>query len=212
MSITLEMVLISHDKGLLEHWQRAFLPGTQIIASRFMDFRKLKLEPETLIWIDLSLPDLPSWNDPLWSQLTNVQKVRVIATSSNPRDREAVIALDVGCAAYCHAFSDASTLTQVKQVVQAGHVWIGKTLMQRLIQSAGHAAVLKTAVIPDWGDGLTIREREVAILAANGASNHAISLDCKISERTVKAHLSAVFDKLNLTDRLQLALRVHGIN
>ena len=100
---------------------------------------------------------------------------------------------------------------QVKQVVQAGHVWIGKTLMQQLIQSAGRAAALMS-VIADWGDGLTLREREVAILAANGASNHAISLDCKISERTVKAHLSSVFDKLNLTDRLQLALRVHGIN
>ena len=53
---------------------------------------------------------------------------------------------------------------------------------------------------------------EVAILAANGASNLAIARDCKISERTVKAHLSAVFEKLNLTDRPPLALRVHGIH
>ena len=52
----------------------------------------------------------------------------------------------------------------------------------------------------------------MAVLAANGASNQAIATDCGISERTVKAHLTAVFEKLNLTDRLQLALRVHGIH
>ena len=211
MSITLEMVFISHDKGLIEHWQRAFFAGTQSIVSRFKDLCQIKLEHDALIWIDLSLPDLPPWTAPLWSQLIKEQKIRVIATSSNPKDSEAIAALDAGCAAYCHGYSEAGTLMQVKQVVQAGHVWIGKTLMQQLIQSAGRAAALMS-VIADWGDGLTLREREVAILAANGASNHAISLDCKISERTVKAHLSSVFDKLNLTDRLQLALRVHGIN
>jgi DNA-binding NarL/FixJ family response regulator len=59
---------------------------------------------------------------------------------------------------------------------------------------------------------LTQREREIANLAANGASNQLIADNCGISERTVKAHLSAVFTKLNVSDRLQLALRVHGIS
>jgi DNA-binding NarL/FixJ family response regulator len=59
---------------------------------------------------------------------------------------------------------------------------------------------------------LTTREREVALLAANGASNKTIASDCDITERTVKAHLAAIFEKLHLTDRLQLALRVHGIS
>jgi DNA-binding NarL/FixJ family response regulator len=63
-----------------------------------------------------------------------------------------------------------------------------------------------------WSEGLTQREVEIAVLAANGASNSLIASQCNISERTVKAHLSAVFSKLNITDRLQLALRVHGIS
>ena len=40
----------------------------------------------------------------------------------------------------------------------------------------------------------------------------AFATDCGTSDRTGKAHLTAVFEKLNLTDRLQLALRVHGIH
>lgn len=212
MSRPLNLIFVSGDTGLLEHWQRALPPGNLIIVSRFNDLWRLKLDQDTLALIDLSELDVPLWNDEQWKRLVHEHKARIVAASSNPKDSEAIEALDAGCAAYCHAFSDAATLIQVIQVVQAGHVWIGKTLMQRLIQSAGRVAAPAIETVANWRDGLTLREREVAILAANGASNHHISLDCKISERTVKAHLSSVFVKLNLTDRLQLALRVHGIH
>jgi DNA-binding NarL/FixJ family response regulator len=206
------MVLVSQDAGLLEHWQRAFRLDHQIKARRFEDLSRLNLPRGTLVWIDLSLPDVPVWSDEQWTLWVHRNEIRLVMASSNPKDSEAIKALDAGCAAYCHAFSDAFTLMQVAQVVQAGHVWVGKNLMQRLIHSAGHVATTTSASLADWGSSLTPREREVSILAANGVSNHKISLDCNISERTVKAHLSSVFEKLNLTDRLQLALRVHGIH
>lgn len=206
------MVLVSQDAGLLEHWQRAFQLDHQITARRFEDLSRLNIPRHTLVWIDLSLPDVPAWSDELWTLWGHRNEIRLVMASSNPKDSEAIQALDAGCAAYCHAFSDASTLMQVAQVVQAGHVWIGKKLMQRLIHSAGHVATATPASLADWGSSLTPREREISILAANGVSNHNISLDCNISERTVKAHLSSVFEKLNLTDRLQLALRVHGVH
>lgn len=212
MNHPLKFVFVSNDDGLLAHWQRVLRSDNVTIVSRFSDLLPLKLIPDTLALIDLSVPDVPLWKDEQWRRLVHEQQVRVVTASSNPKDGEAIEALDVGCSAYCHAFSDAATLIQVTQVVQAGHVWIGKTLMQRLIQSAGRVALPTAVPVADWRDDLTPREREVAVLAANGASNHHISLDCNISERTVKAHLSSVFEKLNLTDRLQLALRVHGIH
>jgi len=175
----------------------------------------LAMSPATsgMVWVDLALPFLPPWSDPRWSKLLKAAALKVVAASSIPHDAQAIPALDAGCAAYCHAFSDAQTLEQVKQVVAAGHVWIGPQLMQRLIQSANKAAPKQAvAVDPTWDSVLTSREREIAILAANGASNQLIATGCGISERTVKAHLSAIFAKMNLTDRLQLALRVHGIS
>lgn len=212
MTHPLKFVFVSNDAGLLAHWQRVLQPDDAVVVSQFNDLLSLTLLPDTLALIDLSMPNLPLWNDPQWQLLVHKRQVRLVAASSNPKDDEAIEALDAGCSAYCHAYSDAATLIQVTQVVQAGHVWIGKTLMQRLIQSAGRVSLPVTVPVVDWSTGLTPREREVAVLAANGASNHHISLDCNISERTVKAHLSAVFEKLNLTDRLQLALRVHGIH
>jgi DNA-binding CsgD family transcriptional regulator len=57
---------------------------------------------------------------------------------------------------------------------------------------------------------LSPREREAAIMAGSGASNREIAAGLCITERTVKAHLSAAFAKLGVRDRLQLALLLRG--
>ena len=59
---------------------------------------------------------------------------------------------------------------------------------------------------------LTVRERDVARYVALGHSNQSIADSLGITERTVRAHISAIFEKLGVTDRLMLALRVHGID
>lgn len=212
MSRRPKLILCSQDAGLIAHWQRALGTGGTTITSCFQALHQLKLDFDAVVWVDLSLPDVPAWSHENWSWLLKQAGVKVVAASSNPKDNEAIQWLDIGCAAYCHAYSDAATLIQIQQVIRAGHVWIGQKLMQSLIHHAGRVAPLVPEPVLDWDTGLTQRERQVAILAANGASNHGIALDRGISERTVKAHLSAVFVKLNITDRLQLALRVHGIH
>lgn len=212
MSRAAKCILVTNDTGLVDHWQRAFRADSPLVISKFDDVCNLGATEDAPVWIDLAMPGVPTWADTQWKNMLHGQKMRVVAASSNPKDSEAIAALDAGCTAYCHAFSDSRTLAQITQVVAAGHVWIGKSLMQRLIHSAGSASAQTPVATTEWADGLTQREREVSVLAANGASNLAIAQDCHISERTVKAHLSAVFVKLNITDRLQLALRVHGIS
>jgi DNA-binding NarL/FixJ family response regulator len=202
----------SSDGGLLAHWQRAF-PGRKAVqVSTPKDMLALATRGPCFLWVDLAVAALPAWSAPEWEPVLRHPAMRVIAASSNPTQDGAIAALDAGCAAYCHAFSDAATLQQVQQVVEMGQVWVGKELMQRLLRSASRVSATLANTEPHWSEPLTGRERQVAVLAANGASNQAIARDCDISERTVKAHLSAAFSKLNITDRLQLALRVHGIS
>jgi DNA-binding NarL/FixJ family response regulator len=57
---------------------------------------------------------------------------------------------------------------------------------------------------------LTPRERDIARLVSNGACNKNIARELNISERTVKAHLTTIFQKLGIADRLHLALYVSG--
>jgi DNA-binding NarL/FixJ family response regulator len=205
-------LFVSHDQGLIAHWQTAFEETKPLVIGQMDEFFRYKSKSPCVVWLDVSLPMRPNWDSASWTAVLQNDRFRVIAASSNPNDNDAMLALDAGCVAYCHAFSDSATLKQIRDVVDAGQVWIGKNLMQRLLH--GVSQLVPKPATPDtgWREGLTVREVEIATLAANGATNQAIAMQCQISERTVKAHLSAVFVKLNITDRLQLALRVHGIH
>ncbi|APW47097.1 transcriptional regulatory, luxR family protein [Rhodoferax antarcticus ANT.BR] len=212
MNLAKSTIFATSDQGLLRHWQNGLTKQAHLVET--FSAAKGVVGPESLLWLDLSLPEVPAWVAPDWKQLLGQPHLKVVACSSSPTDAEGIAALDAGCSAYCHAYSDPATLVQIKQVVEAGQIWIGSSLMQKLIRGAklANRPDQVKLVVEDWSVDLTPREKEVAFLAANGASNQLISSNCAISERTVKAHLSAVFQKLNLTDRLQLALRVHGIS
>lgn len=210
MSGATKGLFLSRDAGLLSHWKRALKGNKGVVYDSLSMLVPDAISEPSLLWVDLAAPLLPAWEHANWAPLLQHANLRVVATSSNPKDAEAVAALDAGCAGYCHAYAEAATLRQVEQVVRVGHVWIGPHLMQKLIQTANHAAA-RTPIVDTWAQHLTTREKQVALLAAKGASNLDIANQCDISERTVKAHLSAVFDKLGIADRLQLALKVHGI-
>ena len=56
---------------------------------------------------------------------------------------------------------------------------------------------------------LTDRERQVAVAVGSGASNAEVAVSLFMSEATVKAHVSRLFTKLNVTSRVHIAIVVH---
>lgn len=211
MSGSLPCILVTQDFGLQVHWQRALHTYPIEVVGSFADLLLRVRSGAGIVWLDTALRGLPGWSDPQWQMVLQQPGLRLVATASNPDDDAAIAALDAGCAGYCHAYAQTAILQQVAQVVATGHIWIGPVLMQRLIHSANRAATLAQSQTSDWRTPLTPRESEVAEMAAKGATNQEIAARCGISERTVKAHLSAVFEKLGVVDRLQLTLKVHGI-
>lgn len=206
-------LLLTHDAGLQRHWARALDVKITIKLNQLHPLKALTGVgvTETIVWLDLSLPHLPLWDEAEWLKIFQNQHIKVVAASSSPNDEEGMVALDAGCAAYCHAFSDPITLQRIQETVLSGNVWVGRSLMNRLLRNTARIAQKVALDTSQWHQSLTQREVEIAGMAANGASNLLIASECGITERTVKAHLSAVFEKLNVSDRLQLALRVHGI-
>ena len=82
--------------------------------------------------------------------------------------------------------------------------------MRRFMSGAG-GLVSQMSDQPEVSfDDLTKRERQVAQSVSNGLSNREIAARLNISERTVKARLTAVFQKLGVRDRVQLALLMRG--
>lgn len=135
--------------------------------------------------------------------------VPIVVLSDTPNDQEALAAFAVAARGYCNSHANSKTLLQVADVVQQGGLWIGESLMQRLINVTSKAMVPPTQASSEWEIKLTDREREVARVVAAGASNKEIARQLGITERTVKAHITTILEKLGIRDRLQLALVVH---
>jgi DNA-binding NarL/FixJ family response regulator len=147
------------------------------------------------------------WTHRAWQE--NTAGLSILATSSRPDDDEGLAVLNAGASGYCHSHAPIDSLRQALDVIDSGELWVGRALLSRLLRLVDSR--LPRAGLADWARPLTEREREVAHHAAVGESNVAIADALGITERTVKAHLKAVFEKLEVADRLQLALRVHGV-
>jgi len=63
-------------------------------------------------------------------------------------------------------------------------------------------------VAPNAADGLTQREREVALLVADGLRSREVAERLGIASQTVKSHLKTIFDKLGVRNRVELARRL----
>jgi DNA-binding NarL/FixJ family response regulator len=98
--------------------------------------------------------------------------------------------------------------------VHAGEVWFDRTLIGNVLTEPSRAsATKKLDPEADKIIRLTEREREIAALIGEGLKNKQIANRLFISETTVRHHLMSVFDKLGVTDRLELIIYAyrHGL-
>ncbi|MBD5802611.1 Transcriptional regulatory protein DegU [Azoarcus sp. Aa7] len=162
--------------------------------------------PGDVIWVEAGHGD---WLENLGTLVRTLAGCHLVVVSMTPDSADAVAALDRGARAYCHALAVPSVFRDVELVVRHGGLWVGPELMARVVGAAGRAlAPHVEAPLPL----LSGREAEVAHEVVNGLSNKEIAAKLGITERTVKAHMGAIFEKLGVRDRLQLVLRLseHG--
>lgn len=139
---------------------------------------------------------------------------RVIVMTTAFDEEEEIALLKAGVKGCCRRGIDPESLEQVLNVTYGGGVWVTRSLLPRLVTElrryaeAQRPAPADRNVAPDKLSALTPREREIVRLIVGGASNKQVASALDISERTVKGHLSNVFQKLGVTDRLKLVLYV----
>ncbi len=125
---------------------------------------------------------------------------------------EEIALLKAGAKGCCRRGVDPESLQQVLSVTSNGGVWVTRSLLPRLVSELrkyvdAHRKPPETPA-HDALTELTPREREIVRLIVEGASNKEVASSLNISERTVKGHLSNVFQKLGVADRLKLMLYV----
>ena len=136
-----------------------------------------------------------------------VESKIIIMTADISEDLEWEL-LKAGMRGCCKINIEPNHLAQVVAAVQNGELWIRRTLTGRLIDEIGKTSSKVKAYHSTLGllNKLTQREYDIALRVGEGENNKQIAQACKITERTVKSHLTEIFLKLNVTDRLNLAL------
>ena len=143
-------------------------------------------------------------------QLNPALKVLLVGLFPPQKELASLASGAMGC---CSPLLDEEQVRRILAIVEEGGVWISNAALPQLLQRLRQRSekVSPPAVQPPSSEvlsNLTQREREIAKMVAAGDSNKIIARKLNITDRTVKAHLTTVFQKLNVRDRLQLALFV----
>jgi len=123
-------------------------------------------------------------------------------------DDSVFAALAAGARGYILKGASAAEITAALRTVAAGGAVFGAGIASRLLARTP----AQRPGPPPSPDDLTVRERQVLDLLADGASNRHIARSLGISLKTVQNHVSRILDKLQAADRTQAALRARGIS
>ena len=163
-------------------------------------------DPDVLL-LDLRMPNLDGLSALQALQQTN-KRTRVIVLTASEDKNEFVQAMKLGCSGIVLKQTAPDLIVKSIRKVNSGEIWL---------DSHTTAAVMRQfqtgTEFSSGGNGksrerspLSAREREIVALVAQGYKNKEMAEKMFISEQTVKNHLHNIFDKLGVSDRLELAL------
>jgi DNA-binding NarL/FixJ family response regulator len=167
-----------------------------------------ELDPDVLL-LDLRMPNLDGLSALQALQQTN-KRTRVIVLTASEDKNEFVQAMKLGCSGIVLKQTAPDLIVKSIRKVNSGEIWLDShttAAVMRQFQTGQESS----GSTQGSGKGrerspLSAREREIVALVAQGYKNKEMAEKMFISEQTVKNHLHNIFDKLGVSDRLELAL------
>jgi two-component system, NarL family, nitrate/nitrite response regulator NarL len=163
----------------------------------------MQLAPDLLL-LDLAMPRMAGLVT--LRELRNLNTTtRIVLLTAAIERADIVTALQLGARGIVLKESASDILLKSIDAVMAGKYWLGRKPVADL--SATLSEISAAFPAPTRKQfGLTPRELEIVGVILGGCSNSDIAAKFKISEKTVKHHLTNIFDKLGVSNRLELAL------
>jgi DNA-binding NarL/FixJ family response regulator len=154
--------------------------------------------------VDLLMPDTPGLMT--LRELMNLKPpVRTLLLTAEVGNHDVVQALQLGARGIVMKHAATEVLFESIRAVMAGHYWVGRECMAELIESM-RARELGSGEVPRRPTfGLTPRQLDIVGAIVAGATNHDIAKQLSISANTVKYHLTNMFEKLGVSNRIELA-------
>jgi two-component system nitrate/nitrite response regulator NarL len=162
------------------------------------------LNPDILL-LDVAMPRA-SGLDALRELAEAPAQTRVILLTAAVDRADIVRALQLGARGLVLKESATAVLMKAIQTVMAGQYWVGRETVSDLMAVLRTLSTESGQSAPSANFGMTDRELQIAALVVTAAGNKEIGEKLGISEKTVKRHMTNIFDKLGVSSRTELAL------
>ena len=160
-----------------------------------------QLKPDVLL-VDLSMPDMTGL-DVLRAISEAPSPVKSVLLTASADRQQMVEALTLGARGLVLKESATELLYKCIRCVHNNEYWFGRDRFSDVLAALRRTA---TPVISSPAATLTRRELQVVSAIVAGASNRDVAAQLGVTEQTVKNHLSSIFDKVGVSNRLELAL------
>ena len=200
-------ILIADDHPILRDGLRKLLEAERdfVVAGEARDGHEAlhvtrQLEPDMLL-LDFTMPGAPCL-EVLRSLTATPLATRTLLLTAGIEPDDIVKALQLGARGVVMKDSASELLMKAIRVVMDGQYWIGRESVAGLVET------FRTQMFEsvDRRLGLTPRELEIVQTVTTGFTNREIAQRFSLSEETVKHHLTKIFSKLGVSNRLELAL------
>jgi DNA-binding NarL/FixJ family response regulator len=205
-------VLLVDDDALVRSGLRMMLSGSVEVVGEAEDGRQV------LAAIDRHRPDVVLM-DIRMPQVDGIEATRLVRSQPSPpavvvlttfdADELVLRALRAGAAGFLLKDTPPPEIVRAIEHVHAGDSMLSPTVTRRLIALVAGADGGRRDAARSRLEALSAREREVAEAVGRGAANAEIAAELHMSVATVKAHVSRLLVKLEVENRVQVALLVH---
>jgi DNA-binding NarL/FixJ family response regulator len=195
-------LLVAEDHGVVREGLIRLLdslPDIDVVGAAADGEEAIRMAGEhrpDVVLMDLRMPEMDG-SEATRRLLENDPSAHVVILTSFAERDEILAALDAGAIGYLLKDAEPEELIRGVRAAARGESPLAPKAARVLISSRGSSPS---------AEQLTGREREVLSLVARGLPNKLIARELGITEKTVKAHLTTVFQRIGVTDRVQAAI------
>jgi DNA-binding NarL/FixJ family response regulator len=199
----MELVVYSQSRSFEKHIKEVFDGEVTFRAS---------LSPPVAGSGNVYLVHAPSFtkNLPIWLTAAKDKEVVIGVASDIPGVEDLLTYTEMGVKGYFNSYMAVHHYAQMLRLLSNGQSWYPPALISQAFDIA--RSTINQSPDTNLLANLTKRERQIAIAVAGGSANRQVASELSITERTVKAHLTQIFKKLNVKDRVALVIYLNRYN
>ncbi len=200
--------LFSNKRSVLSYWQKHIYDKYTVeVCDRLPELYKdlEKAQPDVILF-DYD-GDVTIVEELL--EYTESKKIGtyIMVLNSHLLFSEGVRVLRKDARAFMNAYAKPENLNQAIEAVLEDNIWLYPEFIQAMIKQSLFSDVEELNMLQE----LSSRQRDISEMVALGMSNKEIAKHADITEQTVKTHLKAIYEKLDVNTRLQLAIMINKV-